>query len=774
MVNRNVDIIIPVYNAYDDLVLCFESILRNTNLQENRVIFINDKSTDNRIKPYLESIVDSNIIFIENNENLGFSATVNKGIKYSTKDVILLNTDTIVTRNWCEKIIACAYSKANIGTVTPLSNNATLSSIPNFCEENKLPEGFTIDSFADLIERCSLKKYPQITTAVGFCMFIKREVFQTVGFFDAETFGKGYGEENDFCYRAEQLGYINVQCDDTYIYHSGTASFLSEEKINYIKKNEQILKERYEKQTWENHLFCVNNPNKIIQDNIKLYLELKNNKKNVLYVLQADFREDAKNNIGGTQFHVKDLMISLKEKHNIFVAARDGAYLRLTAYIEKKIISFKFYIGDMPSYPIYFEDKLNQIFEQIINAFNIDLIHVHHTLGLSLDIYYKANEYNIPLIATLHDFYTVCPNIKFLDVNNNLCQFGQNLDKCKSCLKANLGISETVGFIENWRKHHKEALNLCDKIIVPSENTKEYFGQYIPEIAMKIEVVEHGIDLNLFNKNKAYEKYINRKDNENINIAFVGGMSEAKGSRIAVDAIKKSPENINWFIFGGIGDEELFLLEKKNLIKYNWYKRDQLADLLFENKIDLVCILPIWPETFCYTLSEVLACGVPVIASNIGALGDRANEYGCNYILNYDNSSNELIGIIKKLNKDDAQYRSNLEKIDSIKIKSIVEMGADYGLLYNKLFRKIDTYKDYDAKSIYTAFIIGNENLENNAPIEANEDVFLRLSELEKHLRDIESSLGYKILIKLKSKNIPLKNVLKKMIYFCVKIYKKL
>lgn len=100
-------------------------------------------------------------------------------------------------------------------------------------------------------------------------------------------------------------------------------------------------------------------------------------------------------------------------------------------------------------------------------------------------------------------------------------------------------------------------------------------------------------------------------------------------------------------------------------------------------------------------------------------------------------------------------------------------MGEDYDVLYNNLFRKIERYKEFDAKAIYTAFIIGNENIENSATIEANEDVFLRLSELENHLRNIENSLGYKILIKLKSKNIPFKNVLKKIIYFGARFYKK-
>ena len=61
-------------------------------------------------------------------------------------------------------------------------------------------------------------------------MYVKQEAYELVGEFDAKTFGRGYGEENDFCCRCSMLGYTHVLCDDTFIYHAGTASFASEEK----------------------------------------------------------------------------------------------------------------------------------------------------------------------------------------------------------------------------------------------------------------------------------------------------------------------------------------------------------------------------------------------------------------------------------------------------------------------------------------------------------------------------------------------------------------
>ena len=284
-----IDIIIPIYNAYDDLKICLESIYQYTDLLNNRLILINDNSSDERIKSFLDEQKKENVIVIHNEKNKGFSNNINFGMSQSEdKDVILLNSDTIVTKNWVEKMVACAYSDSSIGTVTPLSNNATLCSVPNFCEENTLPDGMTVDQMATIVEECSFKKYPRITVAHGFCMLVKREVIDSIGMFDAETFGRGYGEENDFCNRAEQMGYIHVMCDDTYIYHSGTKSFTSKEKKKYIKTHERILYKRYPRQMKENELHCKTNPNgwvgENIAQNIKKYSSTLNERKKTIII----------------------------------------------------------------------------------------------------------------------------------------------------------------------------------------------------------------------------------------------------------------------------------------------------------------------------------------------------------------------------------------------------------------------------------------------------------------------------------------------------------
>lgn len=275
MINSTCDVIVAVYNAYEYLIECVNSIINNSKECKYRLILIDDKSTDKRIQEYFEELKKNNIdniILLNNQENLGFIKTVNKGMMYSDNDVILLNSDTVVTNGWIRKIRAAAYTDERIATVTPLTNNGTICSVPNFCEDNELPSNIELERYAQIIEDISCNKVIEIPTAVGFCMYIKRKVINKIGLFDDVSFLKGYGEENDFCCRCIEHGYINVACDNTFIYHKGSMSF-KEDKKKLIERNLKILFEKHPYYAMEVDKFFRNNPLKYMQDNIKLHIE---------------------------------------------------------------------------------------------------------------------------------------------------------------------------------------------------------------------------------------------------------------------------------------------------------------------------------------------------------------------------------------------------------------------------------------------------------------------------------------------------------------------
>ncbi len=242
MVRGCVDIIIPVYNAAQQVEDCVNSVLHNTKA-DFKLIIIDDASPDPRIAIYLsklEQITDQRVQVFRNRRNLGFIGTVNRGMSMNNNDVVLLNSDTLVTSDWLQKLKRCAASDSRIGTITPFSNNAEICSFPLFCQSNPVPEN--PDLVAQAIAFRQQPTYPEIPTAVGFCMYITRNCLKDIGLFNEQLFGKGYGEENDFCRRAVNAQYRNVLCDDAYVVHVGSCSF-GDEKHAHCERNMQVLLE---------------------------------------------------------------------------------------------------------------------------------------------------------------------------------------------------------------------------------------------------------------------------------------------------------------------------------------------------------------------------------------------------------------------------------------------------------------------------------------------------------------------------------------------------
>jgi len=397
------DVIIPVYNAVREFQKCLLSVLRHRS--GYNIILINDGSTDSAVKDFFDSLLQyhfSWLQIIHNKENFGYVRTINKGIGLSTGDVVLLNSDTIVTSRWLEKMRVCAYSDNAIATVTPFTNNGTICSIPAFLQNNDIPPGFTVDSFGQFIEGVSLRRYPDIPTAVGFCMFIKRDVIDRIGLFDEVTFGRGYSEENDFSMRAVRAGYRNVLCDDTFIFHRGESSF-SELKQDYYRMNLEKLSRRYPEYLPMVAQFCQNNPLQQFHERIAIHLQKIYQKKKILHILHHCG--------GGTEKYVLELVQALNNQYTFYILQVKKTALVLTEW-SRYIVKERSYPlpEELPPFalenPAYYA-----LVKGIVRELGINLIQIDHLLGHSLDIFRIAEEENIPVIFTLHDFYSVCPQI---------------------------------------------------------------------------------------------------------------------------------------------------------------------------------------------------------------------------------------------------------------------------------------------------------------------------------------------------------------------------
>ena len=231
----SVDIILPVYNALEDVKACIESLYNNETLPFNLIII--DDCSEEETKSWLESAQkEYGFKLSRNTENLRFTKTVNKGFSQSEGDfVVLLNSDTIVTAYWLEKILCCFESDKKVGIVGPLSNAASWQTVPVREDKvnggwlvNEIPEGYSIELMGQLVETISQRQYPNVPSVNGFCYVIKRDVINQIGTLDEEYFPTGYGEEDDFSIRARKAGYTIRVADDTYVFHAKSKSYTKE------------------------------------------------------------------------------------------------------------------------------------------------------------------------------------------------------------------------------------------------------------------------------------------------------------------------------------------------------------------------------------------------------------------------------------------------------------------------------------------------------------------------------------------------------------------
>lgn len=234
----SVDIVICVHNALSDLKLCLESVLKNSNSPYS--IILVDDGSEPETRDFLANFANQhNSVLIRNEEAQGYTRAANQGLKQSSANfTILLNSDTIVTPKWLDRMIACAHSDSKIGIVGPLSNTASWQSIPNIetngdWASNPLPPDISVEEMGNLVAKYSTRIYPKMPLLNGFCLMIHSQLIEEIGYFDENNFGTGYGEENDYCLRAREAGWLLALADDTYIYHAQSKSY-SHEKRKFL------------------------------------------------------------------------------------------------------------------------------------------------------------------------------------------------------------------------------------------------------------------------------------------------------------------------------------------------------------------------------------------------------------------------------------------------------------------------------------------------------------------------------------------------------------
>jgi GT2 family glycosyltransferase/glycosyltransferase involved in cell wall biosynthesis len=633
-VRAGVDIVIPVYNARELVERCLRSVLRHAT-GDFRVVVVDDASTDPELRSFLARTAeaDSNVRILSNSKNVGFLGSANRGIRAAEgRDVLLLNSDTEVFEGFLEGLVECAYSHDRIGLVSPLSNNATILSVPEFCRPNLLPEAVSAREVAAVVRDSSKRRRPDIVTPHGFCLYLKSRFLADVGSFDAEHFGRGFGEENDLGERAKRAGWRIVAADDVYVWHAGKASFGDEGRI-LEKKNGEVLERLHPGYHADVAEFVRKNPLSEAQAIVRRNLHRRSFRvaPAPLLILHEDpFSESP----GGVEYSVRDLVRAMALPRVVLLHPGSESIDVLEIIdgnLDERLV-YRFPLGRLPERFCHSHDETARIVDEVLSLFHVGWVHIHHLMFLPLDLPQVVRARGLPYVVTVHDFYFACPSFNLLDVRTTTaccpasCGDASRTADCQRALFRTLGDplpDDLNAYVGRHRKLGAEALGHARAVVFPSPSAERIASTVLGLDRARNLVVPHGYDVS-----GAPSRCVD--SNGPLRVGIVGQLAYAsKGAEAYLSVIERlGEEAVEWHLFGRT---DLFDFERRlaarapkaRIVRHGAYERHSVVSLLVEAGVDVGLLLPAWPETFSYTLSELAGAGVPVVASRIGALADR-------------------------------------------------------------------------------------------------------------------------------------------------------
>ena len=240
-----VAVVVPIFNSPQLARRCIEAVLRWS--PGVRLVLVDDASTDAGVGTLLaDYAARANITVLRNAQNLGYTRSCNRGIELARgADVVLLNSDTEVGPRWLQRLAQTAHAQDSIGTATAVSDNAGAFSVPELEQYCPIPPCWTLAQTQRALLQYVGACTAELPTGNGFCMYIKRVLFDRVGVLDADAFPAGYGEENDLCQRAARAGFRHVIAGDVLVRHARSASFGAQRRIALGVQGMAVLRQRY-------------------------------------------------------------------------------------------------------------------------------------------------------------------------------------------------------------------------------------------------------------------------------------------------------------------------------------------------------------------------------------------------------------------------------------------------------------------------------------------------------------------------------------------------
>jgi GT2 family glycosyltransferase len=615
---RAVSIVIAVDNGGPAALESLNSVLASLP-DDARVLVVGGGRADPDFAAALDRLRRRrNVAVLRQTRTPGLPAAAYAGIRAAKgRDVVLLSGTTLVPFGWLDRLRAAAYSAPDIGTVTPLSNEAGLLSYPG-------PAGMAApdQTATNQLDRTAAGANPGavIDIPVGghFCLYLRRDCLNAVGSFRADRFAQGHGEATDFCLRARRLGWRNVAAAGVFVAQAG-GTRPDAGAMHLQARNDRIIEQ-------------LHPGYQALIENVRARDPLAEARRRIdLHRWRARGRGWA----GSAILITHDAGGGVEQRLSLSIARHEQAGRRPIVLRPSQTVQGDPAIAvrdgaqdDLPNLVYAMPQDLPALL-RLLRAAKPGVIEAHHFADYAPAVYDLVRHLGVPYDVYVHDYAWFCPRVSLVGANGRYC--GEpDLPDCEACVADHGHFLQEDITVAALRSRSAAFLAAARRVVVPSDDTGLRMRRHFEALATLTEPHEDDAALPVAAPSSA-----GRNERRRTSVCVVGAIGMHKGYDVllacARDAARRDLD-LEFVVVGHTIDDARMLATGRVFVTGR-FEPHEAVDLIAEQNADIGFVASICPETWCLSLGEIWRAGLPAAAFDIGAPAERIRTTGRGIVL---------------------------------------------------------------------------------------------------------------------------------------------
>ena len=594
------DVVIPVYRGLQTAVACIASVLP-TLPKGSRLHVVDDGGADAELGAALDALAAEGSIMLHRlPDNRGFPGAADAGIRAAAgRDVVLLNSDTLVPPGWLQHLAGAAHSAPDIGSACPLSNDATILSYPKQGGGNPMTDPAPVSALA---LRANGAATVDIPVAVGFCMYIRRDCLDAVGLLREDIWAQGYGEENDWCLRARHHGWRHVAAAGCFVAHVGGASFGAARR-HLLARNGAQLERLHPGYGALVGAWITQDPLGPARRRMDALLWRQGRRAAaVVLVTHAGG--------GGVDRVVAERAAALQAQGIRAVVIRPERGAAVLGDGTTPNLRF--------SLPAEWDGLL-----RLLRADRVRCVELHHTLGHDPSILQLADRLEVPHEVFVHDYATFCARIALVPEHSYCGE--PPVRSCEHCVDDHGSELEEAIRPTALVARSAALLGAARRVVTPAGDVAARMRRHFPASRLEVMAWEDDSAIPPPPPTRRPVRHI----------CVVGGIGVEKGYEVLLACVRDAAARalpLRFTVVGYTADDER-LLAAGPVFVTGQYAKGEAAALIRAQEADIALLPSIWPETWCFTLTEAWRAGLRAAVFDLGTPAERVRRTGWGDVL---------------------------------------------------------------------------------------------------------------------------------------------